>query len=161
MKVMAGGSRSHKPGDPISGRLAQPGAMLSALKWVVKNPNVATTVPSITDMDQLDENLKAMDHAYSSTDATILSAHLERIRPLYCRMCGVCQGACREGLPVADVLRCLTYADGYGQFALGRERYLELAQPSTRCADCASCTVNCPHGVHVASRMARAQELFA
>jgi hypothetical protein len=76
-------------------------------------------------------------------------------------MCGVCQGACREGLPVADVLRCLTYADGYGQFALGRERYLELAQPSTRCADCASCTVNCPHGVHVASRMARAQELFA
>lgn len=160
MKVMAGGSRSHKPGDPISGRLAQPGAMLSALKWVVKNPNVATTVPSITDMDQLDENLKAMQYAFSSTDAGILSAHLERIRPLYCRMCGACEDACREGLPVADVLRCLTYADGYGQFALGRERYLELAQPSTRCADCVDCTVNCPHGVHVVDRMRRAQELF-
>jgi predicted aldo/keto reductase-like oxidoreductase len=103
-----------------------------------------------------------MEHAWSSADAGILSAHLERIRPLYCRMCGVCQGACREGLPVADVLRCLTYAEGYGQFALGRERYLELAQtPAIRCADCATCTVNCPHGVHVASRMARAQELFA
>jgi predicted aldo/keto reductase-like oxidoreductase len=77
-------------------------------------------------------------------------------------MCGVCQGACREGLPVADVLRCLTYADGYGQFALGRERYLELAQATTiRCADCVGCTVDCPHGVHVASRMRRAQELFA
>ena len=166
MKVMAGGSRSHRPGDPISGRLAQPGAMLSALKWVVKNPNVATTIPSMTDMDQLDENLKAMEHAYSSTDATILSAHLERIRPLYCRMCGVCEGACRQGLPVADVLRCLTYAEGYGQFALGRERYLELAQAPpakivTRCADCASCTIHCPHGVHVAERMRRAQELFA
>ena len=162
MKVMAGGARSHKPGDPIGGRLAQPGAMLSALKWVVKNPNVATTVPSITDMDQLDENLKAMQYAFSSTDAGILTAHLERIRPLYCRMCGACEGACREGLPVADVLRCLTYADGYGQFALGRERYLELAQPSSiRCADCASCTVNCPHGVRVARRMARAQELFS
>ncbi len=162
MKVMAGGARSHKPGDPIGGRLAQPGAMLSALKWVVKNPNVATTVPSITDMDQLDENLKAMQYAFSSTDAGILTAHLERISPLYCRMCGACEGACREGLPVADVLRCLTYADGYGQFALGRERYLELAQPSSiRCADCASCTVNCPHGVRVARRMARAQELFS
>ena len=162
MKVMAGGSRGHRPGDPVAGKLAQPGAMLSALKWVVKNPNVATTVPSITDMDQLDENLKAMEHAYSSIDASILSAHLERIRPLYCRMCGVCQGACREGLPVADVLRCLTYADGYGQFALGRERYLELAQATTiRCADCVGCTVDCPHGVHVASRMRRAQELFA
>jgi predicted aldo/keto reductase-like oxidoreductase len=162
MKVMAGGSRSHRPGDPVAGKLAQPGAMLSALKWVVKNPNVATTVPSITDMDQLDENLKAMDRAYSSNDATILSAHLERIRPLYCRMCGACDGACRQGLPVVDVLRCLTYAEGYGQFALGRERYLELAQaPAIRCANCAGCTVDCPHGVHVASRMARAQELFA
>jgi predicted aldo/keto reductase-like oxidoreductase len=162
MKVMAGGSRSHKPGDPITGKLAQPGAMLSALKWVVKNPNVATTIPSMIGMDELDENLKAMEHAYSAADAAILSAHLERIRPLYCRMCGVCLGACREGLPVADVLRCLTYAEGYGQFALGRERYLELAQSRTiRCTDCASCTVNCPHGVDVTSRMARAQDLFA
>jgi uncharacterized protein len=161
MKVMAGGARSHKPGDPIGGRLAQPGAMLSALKWVVKNPNVATTVPSITDMDQLDENLKAMQYGFNSTDAGILTAHLDRISPLYCRMCGVCEGTCREGLPVADALRCLTYADGYGQFALGRERYLELAQAPARCADCAGCTVNCPHGVQVARRMARAQELFA
>ncbi|MGA3132324.1 MAG: aldo/keto reductase [Terracidiphilus sp.] len=162
MKVMAGGARSHKPGDPIAGKLAQPGAMLSALKWVVKNPNVATTIPSMIGMDELDENLKAMEHAYNAADAAILSAHLERIRPLYCRMCGACKGACREGLPVADVLRCLTYAEGYGQFALGRERYLELAQaPTIRCADCAACTVNCPHGVDVAGRMARAQELFA
>jgi len=102
-----------------------------------------------------------MQYAFNAIDAGILTAHLERIRPLYCRMCGACEGKCREGLPVADVLRCLTYADGYGQFALGRERYLELAQAPVRCADCAGCTVDCPHGVHVARRMARAQELFA
>jgi aryl-alcohol dehydrogenase-like predicted oxidoreductase len=162
MKVMAGGFRSHRPGDPLADKLAQPGALLAALKWVVKNPNVATTIPSMTGMDQLDENLKAMDHTYSPADAQILAAHLEQIRLLYCRMCGQCDGACRHGLPVADVLRCLTYAEGYGQFALGRERYLELASTHTaRCADCASCTVHCPHGVHVARRMARAQELFA
>ncbi|MGA2570070.1 MAG: aldo/keto reductase [Terracidiphilus sp.] len=162
MKVMAGGTRSHGPGDPLAGKLAQPGAMLAALKWVVKNPSVATTIPSITGMDQLDENLKAMAQAYSPADAKVLAAHLERIHPLYCRMCGRCEGACRQGLPVADVLRCLTYAESYGQFALGRERYLELAVArDARCADCASCTVECPHGVAVARRMARAQELFA
>ncbi|MGO8758554.1 MAG: aldo/keto reductase [Terracidiphilus sp.] len=162
MKVMAGGFRSHKPGDPLADQLARPGAMLAALKWVVKNPHVATTIPSITGMDQLDENLKAMAQAYSPADAKVLAAHLEQIRPLYCRMCGQCDGACRHGLPVADVLRCLTYAEGYGQFALGRERYLELAGViAARCADCASCTVECPHGVAVARRMARAQELFA
>ena len=155
MKVMAGGSRNQK--------LAQNGAMLAALKWVVNHPHVATTIPSMTDMDQLEENLKAMEGAFSEGDQKLLAAHLERIQPFYCRMCGKCEGTCAKGLPVADVLRCLTYADGYGQFALGRERFLELTseQVAVRCGDCAECTVKCPFGVQVSSRMARAQELFA
>jgi predicted aldo/keto reductase-like oxidoreductase len=155
MKVMAGGSRNQK--------LAQNGAMLAALKWVVNHPNVATTVPSMTDMDQLEQNLKAMGSPLSDDDHKLLAAHLELIQPLYCRMCGKCEGACAQGLPVADVLRFLTYADGYGQFALGREKFLELpsTQAAARCSDCTECTVKCPFGVQVSSRMARAQELFA
>ena len=162
MKVMAGGIRSVKPGDPLYQKLTQPGAMLSALKWVVNKPYVATTIPSITDNDQLEENLKAMGNPLTASDQKILTAHLETIRPVYCRMCGECDGACQKGLPVADVLRFLTYADGYGQFALGRERFQELAaeHAAVRCGDCAECTVQCSHGVQVQSRVARAQELF-
>ena len=163
MKVMAGGSRRVRPGDPLAERLGRPGAMLAALKWVVNKPNVATTIPSMTDMDQLQENLKAMGSPLSSSDEKVLTAHLETISPLYCRMCGKCDGSCQKGLPVADVLRYVTYADGYGQFALGRERYMEMAAEhvATRCGDCAECTVQCPYGVKVSSRVARAQELFA
>jgi len=162
MKVMAGGIRSVRPGDPLYQKLAQPGAMLAALKWVVNKPNVATTIPSMTDNNQLEENLKAMGSPLSSGDEKLLAAHLEMIRPVYCRLCGQCEGTCQKGLPVADVLRFLTYADGYGQFALGRERFMELTaeQAAVRCGDCAECTVQCPHGVHVQERMARAQELF-
>ena len=163
MKVMAGGSRRVRPGDPLAERLGRPGAMLAALKWVVNKPNVATTIPSMTDMDQLEENLKAMGSPLSSSDEKVLTAHLETISPLYCRMCGKCDGSCQKGLPVADVLRYVTYADGYGQFALGRERYMEMAAEhvAARCGDCAECTVQCPYGVKVSSRVARAQELFA
>jgi hypothetical protein len=144
MKVMAGGPRRLKPGDPNLKRLTQEGAMLAALKWVIKKPNISTTIPSITDMDQLDENLKAMSNPLSARDEKILSAHLDAIRPLYCSMCGKCDGACQKGLPVADVLRYLTYADGYGQFALGRERFLELSAElqTIRCGDCTECSVN-------------------
>src|ERR1035441_6157214 len=163
MKVMAGGFRSLKPDDPIYQKLQRQGALLAALKWVIDKPGISTTIPSMTDMDQLEENLKAMEHRFSVSDEKLLAAHLEMIRPLYCRMCGKCDGACQKGLPVADVLRCLTYSDGYGQFALGRERYLELASKlgEARCGDCTECTVQCPHGVRVPDRMARAQELFA
>jgi hypothetical protein len=100
---------------------------------------------------------------FTQVEEKLLAQQLEHIAPFYCRMCGECDGACSQGLPVADLLRYLTYADGYGQFSLGRERFLALPQEITavRCRDCASCTVSCPYGVQVASRVARAQELFA
>jgi predicted aldo/keto reductase-like oxidoreductase len=162
MKVMAGGFRGPRPGIPALDKLKQKGALLAALKWVINKPSVATTIPSITDMDQLEEDLQSMGHPYSTGDEKLLAMHLENIRPLYCRMCGKCDGTCQKGLQVADMLRCLTYADGYRQFALGRERFLELPeeQVAVRCGDCAECTVKCPHGVQVSSRLTRAQELF-
>jgi predicted aldo/keto reductase-like oxidoreductase len=163
MKVMAGGFRNVKPSDSLYKTLQRDGAMLAALKWVLKKPNVHTTIPSMTDMDQLDENLRAMAEPFAGGDEKVLAAHLERIAPLYCRMCGQCDGKCAQGLPVASMLRILTYADGYGQFALARERFQELPVQHTaiRCGDCSQCTVHCPHGVQVAARLQRAQELLA
>ena len=163
MKVMAGGFRDVGPANPLYPKLKRDGAMLAALKWVLKKSNVHTTIPSMTDMDQLDENLRAMAEPFAAGDEKILSAHLDRIAPLYCRMCGQCDGKCAQGLPVSAILRILTYADGYGQFALARERFNELPveQAAVRCSDCSGCTVHCPNGVQVAARLKRAQELFA
>jgi predicted aldo/keto reductase-like oxidoreductase len=168
MKIMAGGSgtggRRGRGGSPgMAEKLRQPGAMSAVLRWVTRNPNVHTTVPSMTDMDQLEENIKAGVQAFSDADAKLLAVRREVMRPFYCNMCGQCDGQCRFGLPVHDVLRFATYADGYGQFALGRERFQELApeHASVRCASCPGCTVQCPHGVLVADRLIRAQELFA
>jgi len=168
MKIMAGGNgtggRRGRGGSPgMAEKLRQPGAMSAVLRWVTRNPNVHTTVPSMTDMDQLEENIKAGVQAFSDADAKLLSVRREVMRPFYCNMCGQCDGQCRFGLPVQDVLRFATYADGYGQFALGRERFRELTpeHSSVRCASCPGCTVQCPHGVLVADRLIRAQELFA
>jgi len=163
MKVMAGGYRAGNPRRAFYPQLARDGALLAALKWVLKNPHVNTTIPSMTDMDQLEQNLKAMAGPYTDAEEKLLSAQLERIAPLYCRMCGKCEGTCAKGLPVADLLRYLTYAEGYGQFSLGREHFLALPAEvtSVRCQDCGNCTVHCPCGVEVAGRLARAQELFA
>jgi hypothetical protein len=161
MKVMAGG----RGPEAVAARekLAAKGGMLSALKWTLRNPFVHATIPSTTDMAQLDENLRAMAEPWTPADEQELVAWRERIRPDYCTMCGKCEGTCPKGLPVADVLRYLTYADGYGQFALGREQFLALPEAvrDVRCGDCASCAVRCPNGVEVARRVGRAQSLFA
>ena len=126
MKVMAGGFRRNKPDDPTGAKLKREGAMLAALKWVLKDTYVHTTIPGITDMDQLEENLKAMTEPYSPREEQLLARQLDFITPLYCRMCGECDGHCAKGLPVADVLRYVMYADGYGQFELGRDHFKQL-----------------------------------
>lgn len=163
MKVMAGGFRQMKPGNPRYDTFQRDGAMLAMLKWVLRNPNIGTTVPSMTDLDQLDQNLRAMKEQFAPSDEKLLAARLEHIAPLYCRMCGDCDGRCAKGLPVADVIRYVAYAEGYGQYGLGREHFLALPEHlrSVRCEDCERCTIECPHGVHVAERVSRAQELFA
>jgi len=163
MKVMAGGFRRREPGDELYDKFKQDGAMLAALKWVLKDKNVDTTIPSITDMVQLEEDLQSMATSYTNQDQELLARQLEYIRPLYCSICGSCKGQCPKGLPVSDMIRYVSYAEGYGQFQMGRENYLRLPEKiqQVRCDDCDECLVQCPNGVKVAERVSRAQELFA
>ncbi len=156
MKVMA-------KADGQGARPRRPASFTAALKWVVKNPAIATAVPSMTDVSQLEENFRAMSARFTDEDARVLAARLEQIGPYFCRMCGHCEGQCPQGLPVADMVRFVMYADGYGQFPLGRERFLRMSSEhqNVRCGDCAKCAVRCPNGVRVAAQLSRAQELFA
>ena len=170
MKVLAGGFSRIQRGDRLYGvspgaltdTLKQPGAMSAAIKWVLKNRSVDTAIVCMTDFDQLDENRKAMSERFTERDEKLLAAQLAHIRPLYCRMCGACGGVCEKGVPVADMLRVLSYAEGYGQFPMARARFLELPEKARamRCGDCGRCSVNCPNGVEVRSRLMRAQDLF-
>ncbi len=135
----------------------------AALKWVIRNPAIGTTVPSMTDIDQLEANFGVMAQSFTDADSKILTARLEDIHGYFCRMCGQCDGKCVKGLPVADMVRFVMYADGYGQFALGREHFQRMPAEfqQVRCGDCADCPVKCPHGISAPERLSRAQHLFA
>jgi uncharacterized protein len=164
MKVMAGSFNIDCSDDYNRAKAAieKPGAGLAALKWAIRHPYMRNAIPSIKDHDQIDENLRAMAEPFKVADQTILARQSEAIRPLYCRSCGACSGVCPQGLPGSDVLRILTYSDGYGEFAYARENLQRLPEPvsSIRCGDCSGCAVQCPIGVQIQQRAARAQSLF-
>jgi hypothetical protein len=171
MKVMAGGVSRVQRGDRLYGanpealraRLSQPGVPVAAIKWALRNESVDAAIVCMTNHEELDENLPAMSEPYLERDEKLLTAQLASIAPRYCRMCGSCGGTCDKGVPVPDVLRFLTYAEGYGQFALARERFLEMPQRvrDVRCSDCASCSFRCAYGVAVRDNLTRAQEILA
>ena len=162
MKVMARAGRGRGRGGAAAPAVS-PDRPAAALKWAIKNPAIATTVPSMTDMDQLEQNFKVMGQNFTDADATLLQAALKEIGPYFCRMCGQCEGQCPKGLPARDLVRFVMYADGYGQFPLGREGFqrMSVEHQAIRCGECSSCAIKCPNGVRVAEQAMRAQELFA
>jgi hypothetical protein len=148
MKIMAGGYRDAAvPAlNPFQG----------ALRWVLKQPGVATTIPSLATFEQLTENLAAASSSFGARDALALELYAAAIESRHSRACGGCAGQCPRGADVPAIVRALMYREGYGRPELARETLATAAFP---CASCESCTVACRSGVRVPERIAAALRL--
>jgi uncharacterized protein len=136
---------------------------VAGIKWVLQNPAIGTTVPNMRTIPQLEMNFRAMSESYTPADEKLLSMLNEQIRPDYCRMCYQCKGLCPKGLPVADMLRFLSYHDFYGDYHHAMASFRDLAKEvrDVDCNDCDTCPIHCPNGVQVRDRLVRAQQLLA
>jgi predicted aldo/keto reductase-like oxidoreductase len=136
---------------------------LAAIKWVLMNPAISTTVPFAKNLEELEMNFRAMTEPYTLQDEKMLYARNEEIRSLYCRMCYECKGQCPKGVPVTDELRFLAYYDFGGNFHQAHGNFMQLPEEirNVRCRDCSICAIHCPNGVDVRNRLLRAQELLA
>lgn len=123
----------------------------------------ASALVGMMSMEEVEEDVEYCLKPFTDTDKKVLAARLEEIRPLYCRMCGTCDGQCVQGLPVPDMLRYAMYADSYGQFPAARQYFQQLPESlrRVRCTECSSCAVHCPNGVAVKQRLAMAQDWLA
>jgi predicted aldo/keto reductase-like oxidoreductase len=135
---------------------------LAAVKWVLMNPAISTTVPFAKSIAEVEMNFRAMKEPYTIDDEKMLYARNEEIRSRYCRMCYECKGKCPNGVPVTDELRFLAYNDFGGNLEYAQRNFGRLSQEilSVRCRDCSSCVVECPNGVDVRNRLIRAQQLL-
>ena len=161
--VLAMAGFSMGPGGALPKPKLQGEAALAAVKWALKNPAIAVTIPFMADNDQVEMNVRAMTESYTPADDKLLYAKSEEIRPYYCRMCYECKGQCPKGMPVPDVLRFLAYNDFCGDFRQARENFRSLPREirSVSCNDCSSCSIRCPNGVRVQDRLIRAQDILA
>ncbi len=136
---------------------------LAAIKWVLMNPMISTTVPFAKNTTELEMNFRAMTEPYTPQDEKMLYVRNEEIRSRYCRMCYECKGKCPKGVPVTDELRYLAYNDFGGDFRQARENFVHLPEEilDVHCSDCSTCAIDCPNGVEVQNRLIRAQNLLA
>jgi uncharacterized protein len=147
MKTMAGGGFLDK-------EKTKPINSTAALKWVLSNPDIHTTIPGMTDFDQLDLNIKIL------SDITITDAEKKDLmiaaneQGLYCTGCTKCLAQCPVNLPVPDLMRAYMYAYGYSSPAMALSLLSELGTSDNPCKGCSSCGVNCTKKFNIKEKIA-------
>jgi aryl-alcohol dehydrogenase-like predicted oxidoreductase len=145
MKTLAGGFLDKEKTKPVNTQ--------AALKWVLSNPNIHTTIPGITAFEHLTSDLEVM------TDITLSSAEKEDLlaaeadQGLYCNACSNCLPGCRTGLPIPEIMRAYMYAYGYGNLPMASELLSQSAVETDPCTGCDVCTAECVKGFNLRNKI--------
>ncbi len=127
-----------------------------ALKWVLEDENVCTTIPGMTTFDQLEQNFRVMNNlGLSVAERRELQMASNLKGKLYCQNCRSCIPTCPGKVEIPKLMRAFMYAKGYGNYIqagmtaaqLPRKRGLDT------CRNCPSCTASCTNGINIGSRV--------
>jgi hypothetical protein len=128
----------------------------AALKWVLNDENVCTTIPGMTTFDQLDMNMGVMnDLTLSGQEYRDLQVAASLRGILFCQNCRSCVSTCPNNIAIPNLMRAYMYAQGYGNFIQARTTIAEL--PANKgldvCRECSGCQASCRRGIDIGSRV--------
>jgi predicted aldo/keto reductase-like oxidoreductase len=128
--------------------------MKAALKWVLQDKNVHTTIPAFMNFKEMEEDLSVMQDLTltpeEESDLTLgdrlgFSGH-------YCDQCGRCRAQCPAGVDIPTLMRSHMYAYGHRQPAKAKETLTHWAAADVACTSCSLCRVECSQGFDVRKR---------
>ena len=128
----------------------------AALKWVLQDENVCTSIPGMTTFDQLEHNINVMNNlSLSSKEKAYIQFASQVKGKLYCQNCRSCIPSCPNTVEIPNLMRAFMYAKGYGNYIQARDTAAEL--PEKRglnvCRSCSFCVATCPNGINIGSRV--------
>jgi predicted aldo/keto reductase-like oxidoreductase len=137
------------------------------LRWVANHPQVTTILSGMSNMQQVEENLKILGQAkaneLSGEELAIIekAAETYRARNLYgCTNCKYCM-PCTQEISIPDVIDARNEAGIYdekmhGVFAVN----VLLDHKPSECIECGVCEPKCPQHLPIIKIMKEAAELF-
>jgi hypothetical protein len=153
MKTMAGAFFDKDRTDPIDCK--------AALKWVLQDESIGTSIPGITTFDALAQNA-AVNTDLKLTAEETAGLRLEKTQGgLYCNGCEVCTGSCSRSLPIPELMRGYMYTYGYKNAIMGRDLVTSLGTGVNPCTGCDTCTARCVKAFNVRERIADVSRLAA
>ena len=128
--------------------------MKAALKWVLQDENVHTTIPAFSNYEEMREDLSVMEDLNLTPEESRdlkLGTDLG-ITGLFCQQCRQCQAQCPAGIEIPGLMRAYMYAFGHRRLDKSLETLRGWNSTGVTCMDCAACTVRCALGIDVRTR---------
>jgi predicted aldo/keto reductase-like oxidoreductase len=153
MKTMAGGFHDKERKQPINCK--------AALKFVMQDENVTTSIPGMTNFDQLEVNASINhDLTLTTEEQTDLTVGKSQ-GGLYCQGCERCIPNCPKGLPIPDIMRAYMYAYGYSDSRQAQKLLTSLHLSGNPCGDCSHCSAVCAKNFAISDRVTDVMRLTA
>ena len=132
-----------------------------ALRFIRQNPDVSVVIPGMYSVDEVRQNLAAME------DASPLTAQeLERIDAIrkelgtqFCRRCNYCQ-PCTAGIGISGIFVLEGYLKRYGLGDWAKARYAGMEKKAGDCIGCGACEARCPYQLPIREMLARCKAEF-
>jgi predicted aldo/keto reductase-like oxidoreductase len=136
----------------------------AAVKWALKNPNVASVCCGMLSFDDVKKWTQAASQPFTPEDERLLRRYASLVQATYCRYCGNCAALCPQRVAVADIMRYAMYFRYYGLEKDAMRQYAALPR-SAQAAGCAACegpcTSGCPHGLPTRQNLIEAHRVLA
>ncbi len=152
MKVLAGGYLDKEKTKPVNKK--------AAAKFILKDPNIHTIIPSLNNLEDLQE-FEPLLRDLTLTDQEKSDLELASLEQgLYCNACAQCVGTCRKNLNIPDLMRAYMYTYGYGKPARAKELVSRINHGTNPCGECNDCTVQCIKNFDVTERISDVSRLI-
>ncbi len=145
MKPLAGGAIMNKK---------------AALKFILQNEHVTCAIPGMSSVDQLKENVEAMEEMpLSGAEREALSKEASELGERFCRRCGYCK-PCPRGIDIPVVFILESYCRRYNLADWANERYKAMPAKASACEKCGLCETRCPYGLPIRDMLESARKAF-
>jgi len=133
-----------------------------ALLWLWDQPEISVVLSGMSDMRQLEENIRTAQlsgtHTLSEDERRLLEEvrrRFEERKAIPCTACGYCK-PCPNGVDITENLALYNNLVMYDDMLTPRFRYwrfLTEAERASACTGCRECEEKCPQGIKVSELM--------
>ena len=131
--------------------------VVTALRFVVSDPNVTVVIPGMADEKQIVQNVSAV-----ADTAMLTEKEQEKIAEIraalgtnFCRRCNYC-APCAVGINIPGVFLFEGYYSRYGLKEWALARYSQLQKNAADCIECGACEERCPYQLPIRQMLKRA-----